>query len=47
VAKAARGRSIRFPQTVLLSDQAVLDDFIEAVNKVQSSLDELKRLADQ
>jgi len=46
VAAAARGRSIRFPQTVLLSDQAVLDDFVEAVNKVRSSLDELKCLAD-
>jgi dTDP-4-amino-4,6-dideoxygalactose transaminase len=47
VATVARGRSIRFPQTVLLSDQAVLDDFVEAVRKVRNSLDELKRLADQ
>ena len=44
VAEAAQGTAIGFPQTVLLSDQAALDDFIEAVHKVRNHLAELKRL---
>jgi len=36
VAEAARGKSIGFPQTVLLSDEAALDDVIEAVHKVRA-----------
>jgi hypothetical protein len=44
IAEAARGRSIRFPQTVLLDDQAALNDFVEAVAKIQGNLEELKRL---
>ena len=47
VLEAARGTSIGFPQTVLLSDQAALDDFIEAVHKVRNHLAELKRLDEQ
>ena len=42
VAKAAWGKSIGFPQTVLLSDEAALDDFIEAIHKVRDNLEELK-----
>ena len=45
VAEAARGKSIGFPQTVLLSDEVALDDFIEAIHKVKGNLEELKRLA--
>jgi len=41
VAEAARGRSIAFPQTVLLGDEAGLDDFIEAVAKVKDNVEEL------
>jgi dTDP-4-amino-4,6-dideoxygalactose transaminase len=47
VAEAAQGTAIGFPQTVLLSDQAALDDFIEAVHKVRNHLAELKRLDEQ
>jgi dTDP-4-amino-4,6-dideoxygalactose transaminase len=42
VAEAQAGKSITFDQTVLLSDRAALDDFIEAVNKVSDNLDQLK-----
>ena len=42
VAEAQAGKSIMFSQTVLLSDQSALDDFVEAVNKVSANLDELK-----
>ena len=45
MAEAARGKSIGFPQTVLLSDEAALDDFIEAINKVRHNLEELRQLA--
>jgi dTDP-4-amino-4,6-dideoxygalactose transaminase len=42
VAEAARGRSIHFDQTVLLSDQAALDDFVEAIYKVSQHIGDLK-----
>jgi len=45
VAEASRAKSIGFSQTVLLSDQAALDDFVLAVNKVKDNLEELRRLA--
>jgi dTDP-4-amino-4,6-dideoxygalactose transaminase len=45
VLEAARGTSIGFPQTVLLSDEGALDDFIEAINKVKDNLEELQHLA--
>jgi dTDP-4-amino-4,6-dideoxygalactose transaminase len=45
VAEAAGERSIRFRQTVLLSDESALDAFVEAVHKVRDNLAELKSLA--
>jgi dTDP-4-amino-4,6-dideoxygalactose transaminase len=42
MAEAARGRSILFDQTVLLSDRAALEDFVEAINKVAEQVDTLK-----
>lgn len=45
VLEAARGKSIGFPQTVLLSDRGALDDFIEAIRKVKSNLEELRQPA--
>jgi len=45
VLEAARGTSIAFPQTVLLSDESALDDFIEAIGKVKSNLEELRQFA--
>jgi dTDP-4-amino-4,6-dideoxygalactose transaminase len=41
VAEAARGQSIGFPQTVLLGDDADLDDIIEAAAKVRDNVEEL------
>ena len=46
VAEASRGKTIRFPHTVLLSDEAALDDFIEAIHKVRDHLEELRHLAE-
>jgi dTDP-4-amino-4,6-dideoxygalactose transaminase len=43
VLESARGGSLRFPQTVLLGDEAALDDFMEAVHKVKDNLEELQR----
>jgi dTDP-4-amino-4,6-dideoxygalactose transaminase len=42
VAESARGRSIYFNHTVLLSDRAALEDFVEAIGKVADHIDELK-----
>lgn len=44
VAENASGHWISFPQTVLL-DQQVVDDFIEAVAKLQKNLAELQKLS--
>ncbi len=44
VAEAQAGKSIMFDQTVLLSDRAALDDFIEAATKVSGNLDALKSM---
>jgi len=41
VAESSQGKWIRFNQTVLLSDKAVLDHFIEAINKVKDNIREL------
>jgi dTDP-4-amino-4,6-dideoxygalactose transaminase len=41
VAEASHGRSIGFPQTVLLGDDASLDDVIEAVIKIRDNVEEL------
>jgi dTDP-4-amino-4,6-dideoxygalactose transaminase len=42
VAESARGQSIYFDHTVLLSDRAALDDFVEAISKVADQVDTLK-----
>jgi hypothetical protein len=42
VAESAAGQSISFDQTVLLSDRAALEDFIDAVYKVSEHIGELK-----
>jgi dTDP-4-amino-4,6-dideoxygalactose transaminase len=44
VAEASRGKWIGFPQSVLLSDEVALDDFVEAVIKVRENLDLLEGL---
>jgi hypothetical protein len=41
VAEASRGQSIGFPQTVLLGDDAGLNDVIEAAAKVRANVEEL------
>jgi dTDP-4-amino-4,6-dideoxygalactose transaminase len=43
VAESADGRSIHFNQTVLLSDDEALDDFVEAIYKVAENIGELKQ----
>jgi hypothetical protein len=42
VAESMRGQSIGFNHTVLLSERAALDDFVDAIGKVADHVDELK-----